>query len=443
MSKRTTILIIIILIILAFFAFVFVYLYKPESTIKEKITSGINFISEFFPFGKSKSTPQGDSDTPADISGYTPPTNTEVPEELLTKVSTMPIAGYGVFMKERFKEETEIIPDPTQTTVEATGVPIPPTVELVPALRYAERATGNIYQTYADIIDERKFTTTVIPQVYEAFFGEKAESVIMRYLKPDGKTISSFLGTIPKEILGSDTSSLNELNGSFLPENITDVSISPRGSSIFYLFNIENSAIGVTTSSFGDKKSQIFSSPFTEWLSQWPNDRMITLNTKPSSSVPGFVYSIDPTIKKLNKILGDINGLTTLTSPSGKLILYNNNNLSLRIYNTDIEESVPINIKTMPEKCTWNSGSTNIYCAVPKNISGSLYPDIWYQGEISFSDEIWKVNANTGSTSLIADPYSFSSKEKIDGIKLSLDENENYLFFVNKKDSFLWKLNLK
>ena len=34
-------------------------------------------------------------------------------------------------------------------------------------------------------------------------------------------------------------------------------------------------------------------------------------------------------------------------------------------------------------------------------------------------------------------------EEKLDGIKLALDAGENYLFFVNKKDSFLWELNLK
>ncbi len=30
-----------------------------------------------------------------------------------------------------------------------------------------------------------------------------------------------------------------------------------------------------------------------------------------------------------------------------------------------------------------------------------------------------------------------------DGIKLQVDEKEEYLLFVNKKDSYLWKLDLK
>ena len=42
---------------------------------------------------------------------------------------------------------------------------------------------------------------------------------------------------------------------------------------------------------------------------------------------------------------------------------------------------------------------------------------------------------------MIADPVTINGGEDIDGIKLAMDEGENYLFFVNKKDSFLWELN--
>ena len=43
---------------------------------------------------------------------------------------------------------------------------------------------------------------------------------------------------------------------------------------------------------------------------------------------------------------------------------------------------------------------------------------------------------------MIANPLDIV-KEEIDGIKPALDESEDYLFFVNKKDSFLWELELK
>ena len=80
---------------------------------------------------------------------------------------------------------------------------------------------------------------------------------------------------------------------------------------------------------------------------------------------------------------------------------------------------------------------------MPKSIATTLYPDAWYQGEVSFSDQIWKIDIQNGTAAMIADPITIAAGEEIDGIKLALDQSENYLFFVNKKDSFLWELNLK
>ncbi|TSC77976.1 MAG: Uncharacterized protein G01um101424_110 [Parcubacteria group bacterium Gr01-1014_24] len=424
---------------------------------------GTNFISRFNPFG-SKTTPPVVA-PPIDVSGYQPDSGEETPKLKLMKVSSMPIAGFAVFIKERLKEvpiapllveegvgggdSSTTPPRPSGTPPRKGGEkakPTPPLTEFVPALRYAERATGNIYQTFTDKIEERKFSGTTIPKVYEAYFGNRAESVIMRYLKADDKTIETFVGTLPKEYLGGDTTKNNEIKGSFLPNNIKDISLSPDASKIFYLFssgvNLGNNIVGTTASLLDNKKVQVFDSPFTEWLSFWPTSKMITLSTKPSSNVPGYMYMLDLDKKNLTKILGDINGLTTLTSPNGKLVLYGDNSLSLYIYHTDNRNSDLLGVKTLPEKCVWGKVSDVIYCAVPKLIDLGAYPDTWYQGEVSFSDQFWKIDIKSGNATLIMDPVTVTAEE-IDGIKLDLDESENYLFFVNKKDSFLWKLDLK
>ena len=395
--------------------FGFLYFYQPKSP--GVVSETVNFLADFLPFGKSKTTTPTDTNQPVDVSGYIPNSD-ETQNIKLRKISTFPIAGYGVFMKER-----------------EVGV-------FAPALRYVNKATGNIYQTFADKIDERRFSSTVIPKVYEAFFGNEGNSVVMRYLKTDNKTIETFVGTVPKESLGVDLIAANEVKGSFLPENVSDISIAPDASKIFYLFNIADSAVGITLTLSTNTKVQVLDSPFTEWLSFWPNSKMITLTTKPSANVPGFMYAINPDRKDFNKILGGINGLTTLASPDGKMVLYGDNNLSLSIFTMGTGSSSSLGVKTLPEKCVWGAVSDVIYCAVPKFIDRAQYPDSWYQGEVSFSDEIWKIDAVSGNTIMILDPVSVSGEE-VDGIKLGLDENQNYLFFVNKKDSYLWELNLK
>lgn len=454
MSRRNFILLIIILIILGASVVYFLY-YRPSKAPGEG-GEVPNFISRFNPFGNTDPDPV--ETPPTDISGYQPESEGQI-EGKLRKVSSMPIAGFIVFNKERFKDVPVVVEEPASVSAEgstegevATIAPPPapkevkptaPPTEFAPSLRYVDRANGNIYQTFVDKIDERKFSETIIPKIYEAFFGAKGEYVIMRYLKDDGRTIETFVGNLPKEILAADTTEETKIVGTFLPENIRDLSISRDANSLFYLFNSGDDMVGTTLTLINDKKVQIFESPFTEWLSSWANNKMITLTTKPSSGVGGYVYAIDPANgKSFRKLFGGINGLTTLASPDGKSILYSDDSLSLYVYHTDTKISNRLGLRTLPEKCVWGNLSDVIYCAVPRSILNTRYPDAWYQGEISFSDQFWKIEMSTGNTTILLDPLETNRGEEIDGIKLALDESENYLFFVNKKDSFLWEFKI-
>ncbi|MBI3888340.1 hypothetical protein HY311_00935 [Candidatus Nomurabacteria bacterium] len=453
MSRRNFILLVIVLaiVVIAIFGFL---VFNSGPTTPGGESTGTNFFSQFNPFASSKTKTPPTTIPPVEIPNNEPGTTPETTAKLI-KVSTMPVAGFAVFSQERIKEIPATNPTPTLPLSGdgATTTPVvisktppkatKPLTEFAPILRYVDRASGNIYETFADKIFEQKFSITVIPQIYEAVFGNKGQSVVMRYLKSDGRTIETFAATLPKELLGVDRVSNNEIKGAFLPENIKDMSLSPDTSSIFYLFNNVGNMVGTTMNLATSKKVQIFISPFTEWLSQWPNPGTINLTTKPASGIPGYVYSLNTSTKSLTNILSGINGLTTLASPNGKLILYSNDNLSLNIYHTDTKVSTPIGVRTLSEKCVWGSLSNTVYCAVPKSVDAGTYPDSWYQGEASFSDQIWKIDVANGNTSMLIDPATVSGGEEIDGTKLALDDASNYLFFVNKKDSNLWELNLK
>ncbi|MDE2399492.1 MAG: hypothetical protein KGL67_00545 [Patescibacteria group bacterium] len=467
MPKRNFILLITILALIIIGLFGFLYL-RSGTTPVEVVSNGTNFLSMFNPFRSNPSTPgttPPETNTPGEDQGTQ---SGEVVAENLKKVSTMPIAGFTIFSKERLKEVPVVVPPPSttdSTTTPATTTtpttttpatppsaapvkkapvvkPVPPKTEFAEAVRYVERATGNIYQTFVDKIEEKKFSQTVIPKIYDAYFGNQGMSVVMRHLKLGDATIETFYGLLPKEKFGEDLTN-NEIKGSFLPDNVKDISLSPDASKIFYLLNVGNSAVGTILNLADGKKTQIFNSVFSEWNSNWGSANTITLTTKPSGAVPGYMYAINVGTKNFSNVLGNVNGLTTLMSPSGKLVLVGNGSLSLYIYHTDTKAFDQLGVNTLPEKCTWNKMSDAVYCAVPTFITGATYPDDWYRGEISFSDQIWKINIKDGNTKMIADPLAITNPEDIDGIKLAVDNNENYLFFVNKKDSFLWELSLK
>ena len=468
MSKKIIILIILITITIGFFGYSYINK-KGGVSDSENVDSGENFISTFFSNLTKDKNENEKNENVTNISNNEEEIKTEIQQGRLFKISSMPVAGFTVFMKEIFIEianpkETEQtqthlevlppseLPPKKVDTKEKKVIPTAPLTEFVPALRYIDKTTGNIYQTFIDKINEKKFSDMKIENLYETYFANNGSIIISRYLKNPsilntqeikigGETIMTHLGLLPKEILGADSLSLNKIEGSFLPENITDIGVSPDTSKIFYLFNWKEGVVGTIASSEGDNKKQVFDSKYTEWLTQWPNENMITLTTKPASFVPGFMYIINPNNSSTNikKILGGINGLTTLTSPNGKLILYSNNSVSLNIYNIETRETQSLSVKSLPEKCVWGISNDVIYCAVPKLIDTSFsYPDSWYRGEVSFSDDIWRIDVSPGNAKIV-----FDSDENIDGIKLMLDKDENSLFFINKKDSYLWGFELK
>ena len=79
---------------------------------------------------------------------------------------------------------------------------------------------------------------------------------------------------------------------------------------------------------------------------------------------------------------------------------------------------------------------------MPRSVDNGEYPDSWYQGVVSFNDKIWKVDINTNSSELIFDFQTESGKD-FDVIEPFLSDDDEYLFFINKKDLSFWSLSLK
>src|SRR3990167_6292253 len=116
MSKRNFILLTIILIIIVLVVLGFLYSQRNVTPPGED-SSGTNFIAQFNPFSSDKPTTTPPGTTPTDVSGYEPgPTQEE--EVQLRKVSSMPIAGFTVYLKERLKDVPVVTPvtSPTETT---------------------------------------------------------------------------------------------------------------------------------------------------------------------------------------------------------------------------------------------------------------------------------------------------------------------------------------
>jgi hypothetical protein len=437
MPRKTKIIFIIVFVIVG--AVMLGIYYANQTSNGTNNESGGSGYSIFNPFNSSK--PSSTTDTPENTipeEAVEPTFNEEVAPQVnkLYKVTNFAVSGATFF------EDSRPLPIPEVTALEGgevetkvitkkTTKPVAPKFEIVPSLRYVEKSTGHIYQMYLDTKIENKISNSTIPTIYEALFDGSAKTIIYRYLSEDSNTITSFMAT-----LGSS-------KGEFLPANIIDVSLSPDRTKFFYITKTANGVAGNTRSFSDTKKSQVFTSSFSEWLSQWPVSTKIFLNTKPSYLVSGSLYILNTTSGEMKKVFGGVPGLTTLANNLGTHVLYNNSTSSgpnLEILDVDKHTTIDLATYGLPEKCVWNNTNTFIYCAIPNNISGSHYPDSWYQGLVSFDDSFVKIDANTGDAISITDSFGTTS---VDATHLFLDKTESTLFFTNKKDGTLWGLDLK
>lgn len=418
---------------------------STDTTNNTDTTSG---YPTFNPFGTgTKTSVDNTTVNNTDNTNTIPETPTVTPISKFHKITDFAVAGAGFFEDTRpLPEEivtttatvaTPVVtPAPTKTKSKNKKTPTPkvvlpaPKVEIVPSLRYVERATGHIHQIYLDTNTGGEVSNSTIPGIYEAIFDGKAKSVIYRYTSTIDNSITSFLAT-----LGGASS--------FLPPNILTVSLSQDKSKFFYLAKNSNGVTGTIGSFEETKKTQIFTSPFSEWLPQWVNDKAIFLTTKPSYLVSGALFNMNTSNGYLTKVFGGIPGLTTLANNKGEVVLYSASldvGPRLGIFNVTNHTTKDLSMYGLPEKCIWSLDNINIYCAIPRVISGNQYPDIWYQGLVSFDDNFIKINTITGGIVALGES---SDTDPIDGTNLFLSKDENTLFFINKKDSTLWSLDLR
>ena len=428
MSRRTLLVIIALLLLLLGVWFYF-SLQSKSSTPGSTTTS----LGSLFPFGPSKTTPT--TTTPNTNTGTgTTDTGTTTPDQTKTvprliQLSTKLTAGLTVLPPVAVKPVATVdINDPTGAQKIA---PAP-----LPIVRFAEKGTGYIYDISANKDGLIKQSGTIIAHTVEAVFGNNGTAVVLRYASTDNQTISSFLGQITQAI---DATTSGTTRGDFLPDNISEIVPSFDSKNFFFLLPTASGVAGMTMKTDGSSKTQIFSSPFSEWLLDWSSTNPV-VTTKASVNVTGNAYAV---LKNgvFNKIVGGINGLTTKISPDGKNVLYSvSKNNSLVLYVKHLSDGLEFNtgLSTLPEKCVWNSTSTNIYCGSSTNVPSGSYPDDWYQGLAHFNDSIWQINPQSGRTTLLDD----GEGNNLDITNLAVDQKESYLFFTSKNDDSLWSFNL-
>lgn len=305
-------------------------------------------------------------------------------------------------------------------------------------VRYNERATAHVFDIELTDLEKERISNTTVPRIYESLWTNNGARVILRYLDDDNQTIATYSAELVEEEEQTEGKTPYRLEGNFLQNNIVSLLVSPDTSEIFWLTKTLQESQGFISDSDGTNSRVLFTSPFTEWLPEWHSTNTLTLTTKASGHAEGFSYFM-PLTGELNRVLGDVTGLTTLTSPNGQYVLYSEGTartLSTHLLNTETGTSSELSVVTLPEKCVWGSNET-LYCGVPGTLSSDVYPDTWYQGKILFNDNLYAINPETSRATFVYSPEN-QDEEIIDVYKPFLSKSGEYLIFNNKHDMSLW-----
>lgn len=411
--KRPLIIILIIVLVLLVAGAVYYFFFMPRGGGITVDTGGNPFeTGGDYTGGRGEQEPVGDMGTSGE----------EVAPNLI-RITEGPVA-YGAIVFLTPKTITE------EASSTATSSVKQKTIQ-VPEVRYVERQSGNVYRYEVNERLLTRISNRTLPGIQEVAWSGGGKVAFLRFLsKRDGADDIVDTYALPTEGEG----------GYALESGLSDV-VTVGTSSVITLLPSSTGSIATIARTDGANAKTFFTSSLSS-LRILPAGKGLVAYTKASSQSEGFGFTVSSS-GVFDRILGPYRGLTLLPSSSGKQVAYSyltGQSVTAGILDVEKRTTTTLPIALLPEKCVWAKDELSVYCAVPRTMSGT-WPDSWYQGTVSFSDRIWKIDLASRTAILIVDPLVVADVA-IDAVSLSLDDASDVLLFTNKKDGSLWAYDL-
>lgn len=297
---------------------------------------------------------------------------------------------------------------------------------------FVDRITGYVYAYPFTTGKPYQVTNTLIPGVFDAYIVNEGKRIILRYPDKEKNTIVGLVADIP--IIPQDGTPLPLQNMQYLPGEVTSVAINQNKTEVSYVVTTNK---GSTIYTLKDKNPKtITSSPFKEWDISYGGNSLF-LTTKPSAYIPGVTFSLP----WFQSETGERTGLMSNPSPSKILLNSMWTDKGLATFFSNHGKIMVLSFVTLASKCSWGM-QDYLVCAIPRfipNMTEEGIPDDWFQGKISFSDDIKIIDTDSGNAFPL---YSFSEKDgDFDIVHINLSQNKDLITFIKRQDESLWLLN--
>ncbi len=300
------------------------------------------------------------------------------------------------------------------------------------AVRYIERASGNMYEYRQQERAITRLTNRTIPGVFEAAWLLDGSRAYVRYVS-NGTGNTTHIETYALPMSG---------DGQLLARDLSQ--IFPDGTaSVITLSSSDTGSIATRTDIGGIGGTTVFQTPLSR-LFAFATDRGMYVHTPASALAESYVFLVRA--GQFERIPAPAKGMTVLPSPNGKILLvsYINDSGALQtgIIDPDTATLTKLPIATLTEKCVFTKDSLHAYCGVPASApEEGIIPDDWYQGAIGFRDRLWEIDFGSRLALFTADLPKLTDAP-IDAVSLATDENQSVLFFINRNDGSLWAYEL-
>lgn len=298
-------------------------------------------------------------------------------------------------------------------------------------IRYMEKGTGHIYDITLSDGAETVVSDETLPYVVEALWSPAGTRALLT-LEIDGTYADTYLGTLTTAEDGSTTLTTESLYGIAHPAFIRG------GAALYYTERTDSGTRGVLYDLKARTRTTVFTLPLREITMLWDiwNERDHYLYTKPALGFEGFLYRIEK--GELIKMDSAFH-LTALRTDADTVIANKNSGSGPYSLMQTYENGTGrfLSLQTLSEKCA--GGGDWIWCAASSAMNASDFPIAWYQGLVSYADNLYRINRATGEVVLAAD-LSRLSREQIDATDFLLHTDR--ALFRNKRDDSLWLYNI-
>jgi hypothetical protein len=299
-----------------------------------------------------------------------------------------------------------------------------------PEVFYAESGTGNIFSINLATGEEVKISKTTVPNSRKAAITPKGSYVLFQ----------SNLGTGSTFFLGEFSSTSDEVFLTDFEANLISFKASAENT-FLYAIETNDSVIAKEYFPTTGKDLVLFTIPFREAVVSWGETATAShyVYPKASSKLEGYLYEVK--VGQLKRL--PIEGYGLSAAGNGYSVIYGEQNSSLDFESYSFAGGLNLLLPfdLLPEKCVFsNLSSSTVICGVGIYDNNNL-PDTWYQGLSSSVDSLWSVDLTTNSATLLINTF-FETNRELDMINLTISDNTNVVYFINKNDQTLWLYDL-